>query len=179
MPTTARPGAFTEAMEASLRTAALQDARVRTALGERFGYVAAAEVEPDKERPPNSATALPVRLTFFSYANNVAVEVLMSGRAVENVNPREGYQPPAGAEEMEAAIALARRDDRLRGVQRMDATAIVTERQKGQPSYGHRVLHVSFSVPGADAPGYYALVDLTDQKIVTAGPVGGPEGGIR
>src|SRR5688572_17474874 len=76
VPTTARPGAFTESMEASLRTAALQDARVRTALGERFGYVAAAEVEPDKERPPSSTTALPVRLTFFSYANNVAVEVL-------------------------------------------------------------------------------------------------------
>lgn len=173
VPWTVRAGALTETLETELRTTALQDAQVRTALGERFGYVAAAEVESAKESARGAGEPLPVRLTFYSYTNNVTVEVLMQGRTVDKVNRREGYQPPEGVEEIQTAIALADRDSRLREVvQNMRATAIVTYREQGQPGYGHRVLHVSFSATGEDVPRYYALVDLTDQKIVTAGPVG-------
>lgn len=180
VPTTVREGALTEALGLHLRLLALQDARVRSALGERSAFVAAAELEPDKDRPLVPPGALPIRLTFYSYSNNFAVEVLMSGRGVESVRRREGYQPPEGAEEIEAAIALARRDERLpSAVHGLDATAIVTERQPGQPGYGHRVLHVSFSVPAADAPRYYALADLTDGNVITAGPVAAYEGGTR
>lgn len=173
VPTSGRAGAFTEALEPQLRSAALADSRVRSALGERFSYIVAAEVEPDKTRP-RAGESLPVRLTFYSYSNNVAVEVFMSGQAVETVRRREGYQPPEGPEEMETAIAMARRDERVRGVvQGLNATAILTERQRDQAGYGHRVLHVSFADPGADAPRYYALVDLTASTVLTAGPVAG------
>jgi hypothetical protein len=175
VPWTARLAALTESREAELRNAATQDTRVRSALGARFGYVTAAEVEPDKQHAGEAADALPVRLTFYSYTNNVAVEVLMRQGAVEEVTRRGGYQPPEGADEIKAAIVLAQQDSRLATlVKGMHATAIVTYPERGQPGYGHRVLHVSFSANAAEeeAPRYYALVDLTEQKIVTAGPVG-------
>ncbi len=179
VPTTTRVDVLTAERAAALRTAVLQEARVRTALGERFGFVAAAQLDPAKDRPGQPG-ALAARLTFYSYSNNVAVEVLTSDRRVDAVNRREGYQPPEGTEEIEAAIALARRDARLRNVvEGMSATAIVTYRPQNQPGYGHRVLHVSFSAPNAEAPRYYALVDLTDLSILTAGPVPGAEGGAQ
>jgi len=173
VPWTARAGALTETMETELRNTATQDARVRGALGERYGYVTAAEVEPDKERPRDAGQPLRARLTFYSYTNNVAVEVLMRGREVESVNRREGYQPPEGAEEIKLAISLAEQDSRLhRAVQGMTATAILTYPERDHPGYGHRILHVSFSAQGEDVPRYYALVDLTAQRVLTAGPVG-------
>lgn len=175
VPWTARPAALTESQEAGLRNTATQDTRVRTALGARFAYVTLAEVEPDKQRPLRAADALPVRLTFYSYTNNIAVEVLMRRGAVEGVTRREDYQPPEGADEIKAAIALAQDESRLAAfVKGMHATAIVTYPEQGHLGYGHRVLHVSFSAGGGEeeAPRYYALVDLTEQKVVTAGPVG-------
>jgi len=104
---TQRPGAFAESQEAGLRQAALQDTQVRAALGDRFGYITASEVEPDKAHPRGATEQIPVVLTFYSYSNNVAVEVQIAGQKVEKVNRREGYQPPEGAEEVKAAIALA------------------------------------------------------------------------
>lgn len=173
VPWSARVGALSEAVEAELRTTALQDSRVRAELGERFGYITAAEAEPAKEPSRGASGPASVRLTFYSYTNNGAVEVLIRERVVEKVNRRVGYQPPEGAEEIRMAIALAERDSRLHElVQNMRATAIVTYGGRGQSEYGHRVLHVSFSAVGEDVPGYYALVDLTDQRVVTAGRVG-------
>jgi hypothetical protein len=179
VPYTLRQGALTDARTAELRQAALQNAQVRAALGERFAFITAAEVEPDKQNPQAAAAATEVRLTFFSYSTNVAVQVLMRAREVEKVERREGYQPPEGAEEIKAAIELARRDPRLREVvQNMQATAILTYVQQDRPGYGHRVLHVSFSAPGDDVPRYFALVDLTEQKVLVAGTPAGVKGGI-
>jgi hypothetical protein len=175
VPYTEFAGALTAAREAQLRQAATQDARVRAALGERFGYIAANRAEPDKERPNISAEAIPFRLTFYSYSNNVAVEVLMKKDTVAEVSRREGYQPPEGAEEIKEAIALAQRESRLsEAVKGMYATAILTAPAKGTPGYGHRVLHVSFTATGGpeEVPTYYALVDLTEQKVVVAERVG-------
>jgi hypothetical protein len=178
VPYTLRPGALTDGRAAELREAAVQEAQVRAALGERFAFITAAEVEPDKQNPHGADTQ--IQLTFFSYSNNVAVQVLMRERKVERVERREAYQPPEGAEEIKAAIQLARQDSRLREVaQNMNATAILTYAQQDRPGYGHRVLHVSFSVPGQDVPRYFALVDLNEQKILAAGEPAGEKGGIR
>ena len=51
-------GALTVSREAQLRQAATQDARVRAALGERFGYIAANRAELDKEHRDLAAEAL-------------------------------------------------------------------------------------------------------------------------
>jgi hypothetical protein len=174
VPWTARLGSLTESRELELRQAATQDARVRTTLGARFAYVTAAEVEPDKQGPAGT-DALPIRLTFYSYTHNFAVDVFMRQGVVDSVSRREGYQPPEGVEEIKAAIAIAQREPRLRAaVKGMHATAIVTYPEEGQPGSGHRVLHVSFSASGGEeeVPQYYAIVDLTEQKVVIAGRVG-------
>jgi hypothetical protein len=172
---TARPAALTDTRESELRNAATQDSQVRATLGEHFAYVMAAELDPDKQKPDQATDARAVRLTFYSYSNNVAVEVLMRQQKVEQVSKHENYQPPEGPEEIKTAIALAQREPRLSElVKGMHATAILIYFERGQPEYGRRILHVSFSATEAEeeAPRYYALVDLTEQKTVAAGPVG-------
>jgi len=179
VPWTQRPGAFTASQEAGLRQSALQDTQVRAALGERFAYITASEVEPDKARPRSAGEPIPVMLTFYSYSNNVAVEVHMSGQKVEKVNRREAYQPPEGAEEIKAAIALALQDPRaVESVRNMRATAIVTYREAATSEAGHRVLHVSFSTPPDYVPQYYALVDLTANKVLIFSKIA-ENGGVR
>lgn len=176
VPWSIRANALTEAREVELRNIAIHDAKVRGVLGRRFAYIAAAEVEPEKDRPGDGANERPVRLSFYSYTNNVAVDVFMRQSAVAEVNRREGYQPPESAEEIKAAIVLAQHDSRVAPATRgLRATAIVTYPSEGQAGYGHRILHVSFTATGGEeeVPKYYALVDLTDQKVVAAGRVGG------
>jgi hypothetical protein len=179
VPWTQRPGAFTESQEAGLRQAALQDAQVRTVLGDRFAYITASEVEPDKARPRNATEPVPVDLTFYSYSNNVAVEVRMTGQKVEKVYRREGYQPPEGAEEVKAAIALALQNEQApQAVHNMRATAILTYYEPGTPEHGHRILHVSFSSLPDYVPQYFALVDLTANKVLAFSRIG-ENGGVR
>jgi hypothetical protein len=164
--------ALSDDEQTAIRNAVVQDQRVRAALGDRYAFIASAAIDPDKSDARGSTAERRTRLTFYSYSSNVAVEVVARGRSVESVRRREGYQPPEGAEEIQSAISLAQRDSRLtRVVQGLQATAILTYPASGQPGYGHRVLHVSFSHGDpTEVPQYYALVDLTDQKVLTAGP---------
>jgi hypothetical protein len=153
----------------ALRQTAVQDARVIAELGSRFAYITGSQLDAQKDQTASPTERAAARLTFYSYSNNVAVEVIVRGGAVESVARREGYQPPEGAEEMERAITLARQDANLRrSVTGMTATAILTYPAEGKPGYGHRVLHVSFTPQGGDVPQYYALIDLTDQKVIVA-----------
>ncbi len=176
---TQRSAAFTESQEAGLRQAALQDAQVRAALGDRFGYITASEIEPDKAHPRSATEQAPVILTFYSYSNNVAIEVQIAGQKVEKVNRREGYQPPEGVEEVKAAIALALQDQRAaESVRNMRPTAILTYAESGREQQGHRVLHVSFSSPPDYVPQYYALVDLTANKVLVFSRIA-ENGGVR
>jgi hypothetical protein len=165
------PGILTATQIQNLRQAALQNAEVRTALGARYAYVTADPIEPGKE-PDAGKVAGGIRMTFYSYANNIAVEVFMKETAVEKVVRREGYQPPEGPEEIRVATELAAREEHLRGkLKGLENTGLVTFPQEGQPGYGHRVLHINFTKNGNDVPSYYALVDLTEQKVLRAGPV--------
>ena len=162
-------------MEVQLQQAALADARVRQLLGERFVFISADELDLGKTGRPQATAELATRLTFFSHTNNVAVEVGMLGSKVENVKSRKGYQPPEGAEEIDLAVQLARRDSRIREkVANLEAGALVAFPQKDEPGYGNRVLYVSFSKSGEGLAYYMALVDLTTQKVLAAGPAAGP-----
>ena len=176
VPSTRIAGALTAELEGEIRASALHDARVRAALGERFGYVDTSESEPPKTAQGRAAQ-LATRVTFYSYTNNVAVEVDMRGRAVEAVRPRANYQPPEGAEEIKAAVDLARGNPRLaRTVRDLTANAIVTFPAAGQPGHGHRVLYVAFSATGEEITRYYATVDLTAGKILASGPAATAKG---
>ena len=167
-------GSLTDALEAEIRQAALQDTRVRELLGERFAYISTDEIEPSKDRSHDASEPLATRVTFFSHSNNVAVEVLMQGPKVESVKRREMYQPPEGREEIELAVALARRDGRLlEKVAGMRGDAIIIFPEKDQPGYGHRILYVSFSKEDDDVPFYSAVVDLTEKQVLLAGSAAG------
>lgn len=166
---------LTEHLGVQLQQAALADAQVRQLLGERFVFIVADELELGKTGRPQTTEELATRLTYFSHTNNVAVEVRMLGFKVESAKLREGYQPPEGAAEIDLAVQLARQDSRIREkVAGLEAAALVAFPQKDQPGYGNRILYVSFSKAGAGLAVYMALVDLTAQKVLAAGPVAGP-----
>jgi hypothetical protein len=167
------PGSLTDALEARMRRAAVSHPQVRALLGSRFAYISADEIEPDKGAPRNPSAPLAARVTFFSHANNVAVEVRMLQTQVQGARRRAGYHPPEGQDEIRLAVNLARRDSRLYArVRNLEGNAILAHPRQGQPGYGHRVLYVAFSRADEDRTLYFALVDLTAQQVLSAGSAG-------
>jgi len=165
-----RAGTLTEALTVQTRAAALQDQSVRTLLGTRFAYIATDEIDPEKGQAINPNAALAARVTFFSYTNNVAVIVRMNGQKVESATRRDNYQPPEGNDEIKEAIELASRDPRLSNrLQGLTGHAILTLSKRASE---HRVLRVTFRQGDEDVPRFFANVDLTDQKVLSAGSVG-------
>lgn len=170
------PGSLTEEDAVRLRTAALRDSRVRELLGERFAYVSAAEVEPEKAAPRRQGAPQKVRLTFFSHAHNTMVEVVMQGVEVQSAAQREGASPREGEEEIRSAVALAERDPRLANkLAGLTGRALITAPDRGQPGYGHRVLDLTFGTDEEDLPHYFALVDLTTETVLEAAPIAARE----
>lgn len=162
---------LSEERSMQLRRLAEQDERVRQSLGERFAFIAADPMDPPKgEADAQAAEA--VRLTFYSYSLNVAIEVLLRGERIAAVRrlPQD-YQPPESREEIEAARRLALADERLRNTNAggLSANGIISYPREGQPGYGHRLLLVTFSKENEDLPEYKALVDLTAGKVLWAG----------
>jgi hypothetical protein len=165
---------------------ALANAEVRGLLGERFNLLTAERIPVDialgKDVAPELADRLlslerPITLaTFFSYDNNLVVEVFLQEREVIFINrrnPRE-YQPPESPEEVEQAVALAR-EALGRRVAELTGTAILAfpVSATGEPTfYDRRVLYVAFYERLDAAPLFYALVDLTNQEVLEAGPTG-------
>lgn len=164
------PSSMSDSLEAALRQTAAQDARVRDLLSTRYAYIGADEVERDKEAAVDTAGARSYRVTFFSYTRNAAVEATVQSSKVMDARIVEGYQPREGAEEVRQAIALAKRDSRLRGkLEGLEAAALLVYQPEGMRGTGHRILHVTFTKTNEDFPSYSAMVDLTDQKVLTAG----------
>jgi hypothetical protein len=77
---------------------------------------------------------------------------------------------PEGQAEVETAIALARRDARLRAaVAGLIGSAILAYPDSGARGFGHRLLHVTFASANGVVPLYWAYVDLTDGAVLSAG----------
>ena len=151
---------------------AVADAQVKAALGARYAYIMAGQVEGPKGSAGTSTQALAVRLVYFSHANNAAFEVILKDRIVERVGRIEGEPPPEGQEEIRAAAALAARDDRLRGkLAGLVPQGLLTTVPEKMPGYGHRLLDITFEKEGADSATYFAVVDLTDRRVLEAGPM--------
>ncbi|HJU05174.1 MAG TPA: hypothetical protein VJ692_08460 [Nitrospiraceae bacterium] len=159
------------AREAEARETALKDRRVQEKLGNRFSFLTAEKI-PMKQRIASSTETAPYRVMFFSYSRNAAVEVRIFGSNIERVEVKSDYEPPEGEEEIQAAVALARKDPRLeKNVNSLDGRAILTSVESGQPGHGHRVLWVTFAPRDSGNPLYFATVDLIDSKVLNAGPV--------
>ncbi|MGP0591823.1 hypothetical protein ACTRXD_04680 [Nitrospira sp. T9] len=189
-----------ESDQPALRATAEQDPDVKTQLGDRFAYINTEEVpanqclvtlqEDDTANPrtterASAADASAYRLTYYSYTHNVAVHVCMENDRMSSVrqDPREGYQPEEGEEEITTAIELARIDQRIaQEVQNLHGHAILTSPEEyryfwvsDEAGFGDRVFWVTFSETPESLPLYFARVDLTSQTVLDAGKEAGPQ----
>jgi len=162
--------------EDQIRNATLADPRVRQAVGDHFALLGVFPIPVPKSKPVGVPSPTPVqqtRVVLFSYSDNVAVEALLSGLTVERVVRRPDYMLPESAEEVSAAIKLARADDRIADkVKDLPASAILGGFSSEGKSPSHRLLHASFFHSDDDeVPSFEAMVDLTAQQVLSAGPV--------
>ena len=174
--------------DARAKTAAEQNPRVREELGERFAFFetesfqeatgVCPSMESESDQDASSSGRQPItRLTYFSYSRNTTIMVCMQGEKLVSVGCREGYQPPESEEEITKAKKLAREDPRLSSqVENLTGHAILIEPESGlffglfgDLGGGNRVLWVTFSKQGTGDPRYWAVVDLTEEKVLDAG----------
>jgi hypothetical protein len=114
------------------------------------------------------------RLVYYSYSQNVAVEVHMKETNVLSVSRLEGYQPPEGQQDVLRGIELAKADPRLAGkVEQLQGHGLLMQPDRGffrnDPGYTHRTMWITFSTGEDGDPKYWAVVDLTDDRVLDAG----------
>lgn len=161
---------------ATLRKAAEGDARVAALLGSRWGFIDADRLPPEGKVSFGCCrtTIRFVRLVYYSYSNNVAVEVHMKEASVLSAARLEGYLPPEGPQDVQRGIELARADPRLAGkVQLLEGHGLLMQPDRGffrnDPGYGHRIIWITFSQGQDGDPKYWAVVDLTEDTVLDAG----------
>jgi hypothetical protein len=146
------------------------DPALSNLLGERF------EVLRSQSRGPQKPIGPPTgKVTLYSYTMNRAVDVHvqadaaqpMAGTVARVVVREEGYQPPESANEVQHAVQLAA-DKIGAGVTGLESSAILTPDPQ---QIHHRVLYVTFRQN--DLPRFWALVDLTADKVLTNGVFAG------
>jgi hypothetical protein len=164
------PGALTDELATQIRFAAQQNSLVQSWLGDRYAYIDTSPLEMPKDTT-NMFPSQPLqsRVTFFSHSFNWAVLADMNGTAVVGVTNSTTLQPRAGADEVAAALDLARADPRLAGIVPgligRGLLAIIDT--PGQPGFGNRVIYVAFSGPDEAWSRHAALVDLTLQQVIS------------
>jgi hypothetical protein len=173
---TPTPTAFSTEQVAAQRKAAETNPHVITMLGERWAFIEADRLSTEG-KASFGCCAAPFRqskLMYYSYSQNVAVEVQMKETTVIAVSRREGYIPPEGDQDVQRAVDLARADGRLSGkVTGLEGRGLMMEPDRGiiwnDPGYGHRVIWVTFSQGQDGDPRFWAVVDLTAEKVLDAG----------
>ena len=167
---------LTTADIATLRKSAEGDARVAALLGSRWGFIEADRLPPDGKISFGCCrdSARLVRLVYYSYSNNVAVDVRMKEASVFSTARLEGYLPPEGPQDVQRGIELAKADPRLAGkVQPLEGHGLLMHPDRGffrnDPGYGHRIIWITFSQGQDGDPKYWAVVDLTEDRVLDAG----------
>jgi hypothetical protein len=159
--------------EDRLRHTALRDPRVREHLHGRWELFGVHHIE---QRNYRHGGPLHTRLSFYSYTARHAIDVTMHDDEIVAVEKRAGYLQPESPGEIKQAIAMASADERIcDGIKGLDAHAILQSPADPKHSLsGHRTLWVVFSEPDVPttemAAKFTALVDLSEQKVVWAGP---------
>jgi hypothetical protein len=161
---------------ATLRKAAESDRRVIAQLGARWAFIDADRLPPRGKVSFGCClhTVGVVRLVYYSYGQNVAVEVQMKEAKVLSVSLLEGYQPPEGRQDVQRGIELAKADPRLAGkVEQLQGHGLLMQPDRGffrnDPGYAHRTIWITFSKGQDGDPKYWAVVDLTEDKVLEAG----------
>lgn len=149
----------------------LTDDRVRERLGHSRYMLTGTSLRTVKGAPGV------VVVTGYNYTENRAIEIYLD-QEVQRVDEiiDVDYQPAPHREEVEYAVALARGDDRLRERLSVDleGTAILVSPVNPEDKYYfHRMFDVRFGRPDERLPLYRALVDLSSETVIEAGPVEG------
>ena len=167
---------LSESEIAAMRKAAEADPKVATVLGPRWGFIDADRLPPEGKISFGCCRdqARLTRLTYFSYSQNVAVDVRMKDGMVFQVSRLDGYLPPEGPQEVQRGIELARADSRLSTkVQGLQGHGLLMQPDRGflknDPGYQHRVIWITFSHGQDGDPKYWAQVDLTEDRVLDAG----------
>lgn len=160
---------------AGLRNAAESDRRVTALLGSRWAFIDADRIPPEGKRSFGCCRhTSQTRLVYYSYSQNVAVEVHMKETNVFSVSRLEGYQPAEGQQDVQRGIELAKADPRLAGkVEQLQGHGLLMQPNRGffrnDPGYAHRTIWITFSKGQDGDPQYWAVVDLTENKVLEAG----------
>ena len=165
--------ALPSAAEFQARAAA--NTAVHELLGERYALISLYPTNPPYKFDLGCCSPGPPVMegVFYSYSNDTAVEVTLRGERIVSVQQRKDYLPPESQEELDEAVALARKDDRIASsIHGLDGHAILMQPGDGiifnDPGYGHRVFWVTFSKGISGNPEYWAIVDLSERKVLKA-----------
>lgn len=174
--TTNASAVLTSSEVTTLRKAAESDRRVAALLGSRWAFIDADRIPPEGKISFGCCrhTINLTRLVYYSYSQNVAVEVQLKDTNVLSVSRREGYQPPEGQQDVQRGIELAKADPRLAGkVEQLQGHGLLMQPDRGffrnDPGYAHRTIWITFSQGQDGDPKYWAVVDLTEDKVLEAG----------
>lgn len=161
---------------ATFRTVAEGDRGVMAQLGSRWVFIDADRMPPEDKLTFGCCrrTTGVARLVYYSYSQNVAVDVRVKEAGVLSVSRRDGYQPPEGQADVQRGIELAKADPRLAGkVDQLQGHGLLMQPDQGffrnDPGYGHRTIWITFSQGQDGDPKYWAVVDLTEDKVLEAG----------
>ena len=161
---------------AAMRKAAEADPKVAALLGARWGFIDADRLPPQGKVSFGCCRdqARLSKLTYFSYSQNVAIDVRLKDTTVLQASRQDGYLPPEGPQEVQRGIELARADTRLSGkVQGLEGHGLLMQPDRGffknDPGYQHRVIWITFSKGQDGDPKYWAQVDLTEDRVLDAG----------
>ena len=165
--------ALPSAAEFQARAAA--NTAVRNLLGERYALISVHPADPPHKFDLGCCSPAPPLMEgmFYSYSHDAAVEVALRGERIVSVRQRKDYLPPESQEELDQAVELARKDDRIStSIQGLEGHAILMQPGDGivfnDPGYGHRVFWVTFSQGVSGNPEYWAVVDLSERKVLKA-----------
>jgi len=171
-----RVALLSETEIAALRKSAEADPRVASLLGARWGFIEASRVPPEGKVSFGCCRnqAQFAKLTYYSYSNNVAVDVRLKDMTVMSASRNVEYMPPEGPQEIQRGIELARVDRRIADkVQGLQGHGLLMQPDRGffrnDPGYEHRVLWITFSEGQAGDPKCWAMVDLTEDRVLDAG----------
>jgi VCPO second helical-bundle domain len=158
---------------------ALASPEVRRLLAEkRYIAIGASLMDEGDEKPEGEARAQAGTLIFmiYNYTDNMAIQVTLDRNAQSVIRAVERFPDPCPPRsvEIDQAVTLARQDHRLAEhlTEDMEGTAImVTMADPAHPLYRHRLFDVRFGYSDERLPRQMALVDLSDERVVRAGPV--------
>ncbi|HDR6956406.1 hypothetical protein [Bacillus cereus group sp. BfR-BA-01313] len=163
---------LTEEMVDQAQRLALADSHIKQLLKDKRYISIGASLRTNKN---SDVESYQLKFVFYNYSDNIAIDVFFDETREKIVKVKEvRYQPAPLQQEIEQAIALARKDRRLaeRLTDDMEGNAIlVSPLNPTARYYSHRQFDVRFGHPDERLPRYNALVDLSTETVIRAGNV--------